>query len=262
MIRALKTAATGMHAQQLNVDNIANNLANINTTGFKRSKVEFQDLFYQTARAPGSIARQGAETPAAMEIGYGAVPVATPRIFSQGELLPTSNPLDIAINGDGFLRVLMADGTYAYTRDGALKLSGDGSLVTTDGELIDPEISVPEGTNQVVIARDGTVAVFVSGETEAQEVGRIELVRFMNAAGLKAVGRNLLVATPAAGDPVPGTPGMEGNGEIHQGYLETSNVEIVEEMVSMIVAQRAYEINSKAIKTADEMLAVVNSISR
>ena len=262
MIRALKTAATGMHAQQLNVDNIANNLANINTTGFKRSKVEFQDLFYQTTRSPGSVARQGAEIPASLEIGYGAVPVATPRIFSQGELLPTSNPLDIAINGDGFLRVMLADGTYAYTRDGALKLSGDGSLVTTDGELIDPEITIPEGTTQIMIARDGTVAVSVGNETEAQEVGRIEIVRFMNASGLKATGRNLMIATPAAGDPIPGSPGTEGNGEIYQGYLETSNVEIVEEMVNMIVAQRAYEINSKAIKTADNMLAIVNNLAR
>jgi flagellar basal-body rod protein FlgG len=262
MIRALKTAATGMHAQQLNVDNIANNLANINTTGFKRSKVEFQDLFYQTTRSPGSVSRQGAEIPASLEIGYGAVPVATPRIFSQGELLPTSNPLDIAINGDGFLRVTLADGTYAYTRDGALKLSGDGRLVTTDGELIDPEVTIPEGTTEIMIARDGTVAVSVGNETEPQEVGRIEIVRFMNSSGLKAAGRNLMIATPAAGDPIPGTPGMEGNGEVYQGYLETSNVEIVEEMVNMIVAQRAYEINSKAIKTADNMLAIVNNLSR
>ncbi len=262
MIRALKTAATGMLAQQLNVDNIANNLANINTTGFKRSKVEFQDLFYQTNRAPASVPRQGTETPTSLEIGYGTMPVASPRIFSQGELLPTGNPLDLAINGDGFFRVLLADGTYAYTRDGAFKLSGDGRLVTTDGELIDPEISVPEGTTSIMIGRDGTVAVTIGNETEPQEVGRIEIVRFMNPAGLKAIGRNLYVETPAAGDPIPGTAGSEGNGEIYQGYLETSNVEIVEEMVNMIVAQRAYEINSKAIKTADDMLAIVNNLAR
>ena len=262
MIRALKTAATGMAAQQLNVDNIANNLANINTTGFKRSKVEFQDLFYQTTRSPGGIARQGVERPTSLEVGYGAVPVATPRIFSQGELLPTSNPLDLAINGGGFLRVLMADGTYAYTRDGALKLSGDGRFVTTDGEVIDPEISIPEGATEIMIARDGTVGVRVGNEMDTQEVGRIELVRFLNPAGLKSIGRNLMVETAAAGDPIAGTPGLEGNGEIYQGYLETANVEIVEEMVNMIVAQRAYEINSKAIKTADDMLAIVNNIVR
>ncbi len=262
MIRALKTAATGMHAQQLNVDNIANNLANINTTGFKRSKVEFQDLFYQTTRAPGRISSQGVEAPASLEIGYGTTPVATQRIFSQGEILPTGNPLDLAINGDGFFRILLADGTYAYTRDGAFKISGDGRIVTSDGEPIDPEISIPEGTTGIVIARDGTVSVTVGNETEPQEVGRIEIVRFVNPAGLKAIGRNLLVATPASGDPIPGTPGLEGNGEIYQGYLETSNVEIVEEMVNMIVAQRAYEINSKAIKTADEMLATVNNLAR
>jgi flagellar basal-body rod protein FlgG len=262
MIRALKTAATGMHAQQLNIDNIANNLANINTTGFKRSKVEFQDLFYQTHKPPGSIARQGVEAPASLEVGYGAVPVATQRIYSQGEVLPTGNPLDIAINGDGFLRVLLPDGSYAYTRDGALKLSSDGRLVTTDGDAIDPEISLPEGVNHIMISTDGTVSVNAAGETDPQELGRIEVVRFINPSGLKALGRNLLIESPASGEAVAGTPGMEGNGEIYQGYLETSNVEIVEEMVNMIVAQRAYEINSKAIKTADDMLGIVNSLAR
>ncbi|MGD9402321.1 MAG: flagellar hook-basal body complex protein, partial [bacterium] len=150
MIRALKTAATGMRAQQLNVDNIANNLANINTTGFKRSKVEFQDLFYQTAKVPGRIAGQGIEAPSALEIGYGAAPVATQKIFSEGEILPTNNPLDIAINGDGFFRITLADGSYAYTRDGAFKLSGDGRIVNTDGEPMDPEISIPEGSTGIV----------------------------------------------------------------------------------------------------------------
>jgi flagellar basal-body rod protein FlgG len=262
MIRALKTAATGMQAQQLNIDNIANNLANINTTGFKRSKVEFQDLFYQTQKSPGSIAKQGIEAPASLEVGYGTAPVATQRIFSQGEVLPTGNHLDIAINGDGFLRVIMPDGSYAYTRDGALKLASDGRLVTTDGDPIDPEISIPEGVTQIVIATDGTISVNVAGEIEPQELGTMEIVRFLNSSGLKAIGRNLLVESPASGEPIAGVPGTEGNGEIYQGYLETSNVEIVEEMVNMIVAQRAYEINSKAIKTADDMLAIVNNLSR
>ena len=262
MIRALKTAATGMQAQQLNIDNIANNLANINTTGFKRSKVEFQDLFYQTQKSPGSIAKQGIEAPASLEVGYGTAPVATQRIFSQGEVLPTGNPLDIAINGDGFLRVIMPDGSYAYTRDGALKLASDGRIVTTDGDPIDPEISVPEGVTQIIIATDGTISVNVAGEIEPQELGAMEIVRFLNSSGLKAIGRNLLVESPASGEPIAGVPGTEGNGEIYQGYLETSNVEIVEEMVNMIVAQRAYEINSKAIKTADDMLAIVNNLSR
>lgn len=262
MIRALKTAATGMHAQQLNIDNIANNLANINTTGFKRSKVEFQDLFYQTQKSPGSIAKQGVEAPAALEVGYGTSPVATQRIYSQGEILPTANPLDIAINGDGFLRVIQPDGSYAYTRDGALKLASDGRFVTADGNPIDPEISIPEGVTGIMVATDGTVSVNVAGEMDPQEIGNIEIVRFMNASGLKAIGRNLLVESPASGEPIAGTPGTEGNGEVYQGYLETSNVEIVEEMVNMIVAQRAYEINSKAIKTADDMLGIVNSLSR
>jgi flagellar basal-body rod protein FlgG len=262
MIRALKTAATGMHAQQLNIDNIANNLANINTTGFKRSKVEFQDLFYQTHKSPGSIAKQGVEAPAALEVGYGTAPVATQRIYSQGEILPTANPLDIAINGDGFLRIVLPDGSYAYTRDGALKLASDGRFVTADGDPIDPEISIPEGVTEIMIATDGTVSVNVAGEVDPQELGSLEIVRFTNASGLKAIGRNLLVESPASGEPIAGTPGTEGNGEVYQGYLETSNVEIVEEMVNMIVAQRAYEINSKAIKTADDMLAIVNNLSR
>jgi flagellar basal-body rod protein FlgG len=262
MIRALKTAATGMRSQQLNVDNIANNLANINTTGFKRSKLEFQDLFYQTTKSAGSVAKQGTENPSPLEIGYGSVPVATQRIFSQGELLPTGNSLDIAINGDGFMRVLMSDGTNAYTRDGALKLSSDGRFVTTDGEAIDPEISIPEGTTEITIGRDGTVSVRVGKDGDLQEVGRLETVRFINPAGMQAIGRNLYLATTASGEAVPGTAGADGYGEIYQGYLETSNVDIVEEMVNMIVAQRAYEINSKAVKTADEMLSVVNSMTR
>jgi flagellar basal-body rod protein FlgG len=262
MIRALKTAATGMRAQQLNVDNIANNLANINTTGFKRTKLEFQDLFYQTTKSAGSIVKQGTESPVSLEIGYGSAPVATQRIFSQGELLPTGNPADIAINGDGFMRVLLSDGTSAYTRDGALKLSADGRFVTTDGEPIDPEITIPEGTTEIMIGRDGTISVRVGKDAELQEVGRIEMVRFINPAGLQATGRNLYVATSASGEAVPGTAGADGYGEIYQGYLETSNVDIVEEMVNMIVAQRAYEINSKAVKTADEMLSVVNNMSR
>jgi len=262
MIRALKTAATGMSAQQLNVDNIANNLANINTTGFKRSKVEFQDLFYQTAKVPGRIAGQGVAAPSSLEIGYGTAPVATQKIFSEGEILPTSNPLDLAINGDGFFRITLADGSYAYTRDGAFKLSGDGRIVTTDGEPMDPEISIPEGSTGIVVARDGTVSVTIGNEIDPQEVGTLEIVRFINPAGLKAIGRNLLVESPASGDPIPGTAGLEGYGDIYQGYLETSNVEIVEEMVNMIVAQRAYEINSKAIKTSDEMLAQVNNLGR
>ena len=262
MIRALKTAATGMSAEQLNVDNIANNLANINTTGFKRSKVEFQDLFYQTAKVPGRIAGQGVAAPSSLEIGYGTAPVATQKIFSEGEILPTSNPLDLAINGDGFFRITLADGSYAYTRDGAFKLSGDGRIVTTDGEPMDPEISIPEGSTGIVVARDGTVSVTIGNEIDPQEVGTLEIVRFINPAGLKAIGRNLLVESPASGDPIPGTAGLEGYGDIYQGYLETSNVEIVEEMVNMIVAQRAYEINSKAIKTADDMLGIVNNIAR
>jgi flagellar basal-body rod protein FlgG len=211
---------------------------------------------------PGRIAGQGIEAPSALEIGYGAAPVATQKIFSEGEILPTNNPLDLAINGDGFFRITQADGSYAYTRDGAFKLSGDGRIVNTDGEPLDPEISIPEGATGIVISRDGIVSVTIGNEVDPQEVGTLEIVRFINPAGLKAIGRNLMVETPASGDPIPGTASLEGYGEIYQGYLETSNVEIVEEMVNMIVAQRAYEINSKAIKTSDEMLAHVNNLGR
>ncbi len=262
MNRAMHAAATGMNAQQLSIDTIANNLANVNTTGYKRSKVEFQDLLYETIRPAGSVTVAGVETPVQLQVGCGTRPVATPRIFTQGDLTSTGNALDLAIQGDGFFQIMRPDGVIVYTRDGSFKVSADGKLVTAQGYLVQPEISLPLETQSVQIGRDGTVTAMVAGSSEPQEVGQLELARFINPAGLKSIGDNLYEMTVASGEPIPGTPQSEGFGEVLQGYLEASNVEVVEEMVSMIVAQRAYEINSKAIKTADDMLGIVTNLKR
>jgi len=262
MIRALWTAATGMAAQQLNVDNTANNLANVNTTGFKKSRVDFQDLLYQTLRPAGAIAAAGAQIPTGIQIGYGSRPVATQKIFTQGDYQQTGNALDLVIEGSGFFQVLMPDGSTAYTRSGSLKMDGDGRLVTSDGYAMEPEISVPEGWVDLSVGTDGTVSVMLTGESSPQEAGTIQLARFTNPAGLKSLGRNLYAATDTSGEAVPGTPGDEGLGTIAQGFLEMSNVNVVEEMVNLITGQRAYEINSRAIQTADEMLQAANSLRR
>ncbi|RKY81840.1 flagellar basal body rod protein FlgG [candidate division KSB1 bacterium] len=260
MNRIMQTAASGMAAQQLNVDNISNNLANVNTPGYKKSRIEFQDLLYQSVRPAGSETDQGTKTPTELQIGCGTRPVATSKMFSQGDIIETGNPLDVAINGDGFFQVLMPDGTTAYTRDGSFKLSDDGRLVTSDGYEVTPEITLPLDTTSVNISRDGRVTAFVAGVENPEEIGQIELVKFINPAGMKNLGHNLYQATPSSGEPSFGQPGTEGFGTIEQFYLESSNVDVVEEMVNMIVAQRAYEINSKAIKTADEMMQLVNRL--
>ena len=259
MSRAMRTAATGMMAQQLNVDTIANNLANVNTTGFKRSKIEFQDLLYQTVRRSGI---SGAEAPVELQSGYGVRPVATQRIFSQGDITQTNNPLDLSIEGDGFFQIMRPDGTVCYTRDGTFKLSADGEIVTSDGFALEPELSLPEDTTDIHITRDGVLSVLAAGETEAQEIGQIELAKFINPAGLNALGRNLFAATEASGDAMVGVPGAEGFGMLSQGYLELSNVEVVEEMVNMIIAQRAYEISAKAVQTAEDMSSMANNLRR
>ncbi len=262
MIRSLRTAASGMSAQQMNVDNIANNLANVNTTGFKKSKVEFQDIMYQSLRKPGVTASTGAVTPTSLDIGYGTRPVATTRQFSVGELSQTGNPLDVAIDGDGFYQIQKPDGTTAYTRDGSLKLTADGRLATSDGFYLTPDITIPEDAISISIGFDGRVSVNQAGSNDPQEVGQIELARFINPAGLSAIGHNLYEETPASGAPITGTASEDGFGKINQGYLEMSNVDVVSEMVNMIVAQRAYEINSKAIQTADDMSSLVNNLKR
>ncbi|MGI6034390.1 MAG: flagellar basal-body rod protein FlgG [Limnochordia bacterium] len=262
MMRSLWTAGSGMTAQQFNIDTIANNLANVNTAGFKKSRVDFQDLLYQSVRYAGTPVTQGAQIPTGIQIGHGVRPVATQKIFTQGTFQQTDNPLDLVIEGEGFFQVLMPDGTVAYTRDGAFKMDGEGRLVTSDGFTLEPEILVPSNTVTVSVGTDGTVSAVLDGESEPQNLGSIELVRFVNPAGLQSFGRNLLLATAASGEPIMGTPGLEGFGAIAQGYLEISNVGVVEEMVNMIIAQRAYETNSKAIQASDEMLQTANNLRR
>ena len=262
MLKAMRTAASGMVAQQMNVDNIANNLANVNTTGFKRSKVEFQDVLYQNYKRAGSASAVGAEVPTGLAIGYGTRVAATVRHFDGGTLMSTGNPLDMAISGDGFFQVQYPDGTTAYTRDGAFKLSADGRIVTSDGFFMLPELSVPEDATAVSVGSDGVVEVLLAGQEEPTQIGQIELARFINPAGLMAIGRNLLVPTGASGDPMTDVPTQNGLGRIDQGYLEMSNVKVIDEMVNMIVAQRSYEMSSKAIQTADDMAGIANNLKR
>jgi flagellar basal-body rod protein FlgG len=262
MNRALRTAATGMMAQQLNVDTIAHNLANVNTTGFKKSRPEFQDLMYQTLRASGTSVNPNIQLPLELQVGNGSVAVGTQRSFVQGDAQPTKNPLDLAIQGDGFFQVRRADNSIAYTRDGTFKISSDGQLVTSEGYLLDPGISFATDTTEVVIGRDGTIEASTVENSVPAKVGQLELAKFVNPAGLRSIGNNLYIETPASGAPIIGVAASDGLGEIMQGYLESSNVDVVEEMVSMITAQRAYEINSKTIKTVEEMLTIANNVKR
>ena len=262
MIRAMRTAASGMTGQKFNVDTISNNLANVSTTGYKKSKMEFQDLLYQTYRMAGATSQVGAEVPVELQIGYGVRPVATQRIFSQGVLSQTYGSLDVAIDGDGFIPVDLPDGTQAFTRDGALKLSREGEIVTSDGYLLTAAITIPAEAEQISIGSDGTVTVQNAGETEVTEIGQITLMKFLNPAGLASVGQNLFLQTTASGDPIEGIPGEDGLGTMQQGFLELSNVETVEEMVNLIIAQRAYEVNSKAIQTSEEMMQISNNLKR
>lgn len=262
MLRALWAAAAGMKAQQLFVDTIANNLANVNTPGFKKSRVNFQDLLYQTVAIAGGKAPGGGQLPVGIQIGLGVQPVAIEKLFSQGEITETQNPLDIVIEGNGFFQILQADGTVAYSRDGSFKLDKDGRLTTANGMPLEPEIIIPADATSVSISHDGTVTVLTPGSTTPQEVGKISLAKFINPAGLESLGYNLYKATAASGEAVTGAPGLEGFGAVAQGFLEISNVQVVEEMVNMIIAQRAYEISSKAIETTDEMLRIANNLRR
>lgn len=262
MMRALWTAGSGMIAQQLNVDTIANNLANVNTTGFKKSRMDFQDLMYQTLKEPGATSGPDNMLPTGIQIGLGVKPVASQKIFTEGSFQQTGNPLDVAIEGDGFFQVLLPDGTTAYTRDGSFKKDAQGRIVTSDGYPVEPNIVIPDNAMSVNISADGRVSVKLPNQAEDQEIGQFELVRFVNPAGLSSIGRNLYQETAASGPPNPGTAGQDGFGTIVSQYLEMSNVQVVEEMVNMIVAQRAYEVNSKAITTADEMLQQANNLKR
>ncbi len=262
MIRSLWSAASGMQAQQMNIDNIANNLANVNTAGFKKSRVNFQDLMYETIKAAGTPNAQGSISPNGIQIGNGVRPGSVQRLFSQGNFQETSNPLDMVIEGDGFFQVQLPDGSIAYTRDGSFKLDGTGRIVTSDGYPLFPEIYVPEEATDINFNADGTVSVLMAGQDEPEEIGMMELARFANAAGLSGEGRNLFRATVASGAAIIGNPAVEGFGTIGQGYLEMSNVQVVEEMVNMITAQRAYEINSKTIQASEEMLRTVSGLKR
>jgi flagellar basal-body rod protein FlgG len=262
MIKAMRTAASGMVAQQMNVDNISNNLANVNTAGFKKSKIEFQDVLYQNYKKAGVSSATGTQVPTGLAIGYGTKPSATVREFTTGDLQQTGNPLDIAISGDGFFQIQRPDGTTAYTRDGSFKLSADGRVVTSDGYYLLPEVTIPENTTSVSVGSDGIIEAIQAGQETPTQIGQIELARFINPAGMSAIGKNLLIPTGASGAAVTDTPGLGGLGTVDQGYLEMSNVSVVDEMVNMIVAQRAYEMNSKAIQTADDMSSVANNLKR
>ncbi|MFG0333390.1 MAG: flagellar basal-body rod protein FlgG [Maioricimonas sp. JB049] len=265
MLRALYTSATGMKAQELLIDNTANNLANVNTTGFKRSHLDFADLLYTTLEQPGTEVAAGQTSPTGLQIGSGVRAAATTKIFTPGSFEQTNNALDVAIEGDGFFKVQLPSGEARYTRDGAFRIDGDGRLVTTDGYLLDSAVTIQDGISlsKLSIGADGTVTGILAGTPDATvNLGQIQLARFLNAAGLSNEGGNLYAATAASGQEVLGTPGENGLGSIRQGFLEGSNVEVVTELISLISAQRAYEVNSRAIRAGDEMLSVSADIVR
>lgn len=262
MLRSLWIAASGMQSQQMNIDVCANNLANVNTSGFKRGRVDFQDLMYQTIKLPGTVAGAGGVIPIGLQLGHGCRTVAIQKIFVQGDYQQTGNELDLAIEGGGFFQVTLTDGETAYTRAGAFKKDNEGRICTSDGYLISPAITIPEDAVKISVEADGTVSVLQAGQSSPTQVGTIELATFVNPAGLLSQGKNLYFPSDASGEAITGTPGTSGLGTIAQGYLEMSNVSVVEEMVNMIVGQRAYEINSKAIQAADEMLQMANNLKR
>lgn len=262
MVRSLYTAATGMSAQQMNIDNIANNLANVNTQAFKKGRIIFEDLMYQEVKAAGSLTATGLIHPTGIQQGLGVNTVAIQKIFSQGSYQYTQNPLDMAIEGDGFFQITLPDGTIGYTRQGAFQNDGNGNVVTPQGYYLSPGITLPENAQELSISVDGVVSAYVPGETQETQLGQIELARFINPAGLKSIGGNLYVETAASGAPQVSVPGQDGFGSMRQFFLEISNVSMVDDMVNMITAQRAYEMNSKAIQTSDEMLQIVNGLKR
>ncbi len=261
MIRALRTAATGMSAQQMNVDTIANNLANVNTTGFKRTRMDFQDIFYQQIRPAGTPTAER-QSPTGLQVGLGVRAAATQKLFSQGALEESGNQLDMAIEGHGFFQVTLPDGTIGFTRDGSFKRDGEGNVVTSDGLLLEPGITVPADATLISISADGTISAQVAGQDEPQVLGEIQLASFPNPAGLNAIGKNLFRKSPASGEPTINAPGTAGFGTIAQGFTEKSNVDVVTEMVGMISAQRAYEVNSRVITGVDQMLETAAGLLR
>ncbi len=263
MFRALYTAATGMVAQQLNLDNVANNLANASTAGFRRRRLQFQDLIYQNLVMPGAASTQNTTIASGLQVGLGTRSAASEVIQAQGDFDSTGNPLDLAIQGAGFFQVKLANGDTAYTRAGMFHLDNQGNIVTADGSQLDPPITIPANATSVTIGSDGTVSVTQPGQTQAQQVGSIQLAMFQNPGGLNSVGQNLYLATTASGDAILGTPGgAEGLGTLQQGVLEQSNVSVVEEFIQMILAQRSYEANSRVVSAADQMMQQLNNLSR
>ncbi|MDD3481928.1 flagellar basal-body rod protein FlgG [Azovibrio restrictus] len=255
MIRSLWIAKTGLGAQQTNIDVIANNLANVSTNGFKKSRAVFEDLLYQVVRQPGAQSSQQTQISNGLQLGTGVQPVSTARIFTQGNLQNTQNPLDVAISGSGFFQVLMPDGTIAYTRNGSFQKDNQGNIVTPDGYPLQPNINIPQTAQSITIGTDGTVSVTEQGNTQPVQIGTIQVATFVNPGGLLSVGNNLYLETGSSGTPTPNTPGQNGAGTVEQKFVETANVDVAEELVSMIEAQRAYELNSKVVSTSDQMLA-------
>ncbi len=262
MIRALWTAASGMYAQQFNIDIISNNLANVNTVGFKKSRGDFQDLLYQTIVPAGMASSAGTEIPTGIQIGHGTRPVAVQKMFSTGSFNKTDNPPDLLIEGTGFFEVTLPNSETAYTRAGSFKMDSKGRVVTSDGYPLSPTITIPANTVSYTVGTDGTVSALAAGAAAPAEIGKITLVAFPNPPGLSSMGRNLYAATAASGTPLTKTPGEDGMGTIAQGALEMSNVSVVDEMVQMISSQRAYEVNSRVIQTADDMLQTANNVKR
>jgi flagellar basal-body rod protein FlgG len=262
MLRALWTAASGMVAQQHNIDIVSNNLSNVNTTGFKKSRAEFQDLLYQVVRPAGVTNNFGTQYPTPIEIGHGVRLAATTKSFLQGSPVETNNSFDLAIQGDGFFMVQLPNGQIAYTRDGSFKIDEQGNLVTSNGYFMQPDVVIPSEATAVVIRENGDVSITLADEAEAQTIGQLRTVRFANPAGLESMGNNLYVETESSGQPIEGVPGYEGYGTILQGYLEASNVKVIEEMINLITSQRAYEINARAIQTSDDMLGIANDLKR
>lgn len=264
MMRSLWTAASGMIGQQFNIDTVSNNLSNVNTTGFKRNRADFEDLLYQTTRTAGTPATERTLVPTPVQVGHGVRVSGSSKMFTQGSLQNTGNVTDIAVTGEGFFRVQDFDGTFAYTRDGAFQIDSDGQLVTNAGLRVVPEIIMPPQfiRDSVNVTQDGRVLVNIPGQDEPIQVGQMELYRFVNPPGLNAVGQNLFKETAASGGPIAGLPGLDGMGQLQHRFLEMSNVSVVTEMVNMIVAQRAYEMNSRAIQTTDTMLGIATGLKR
>lgn len=264
MMRSLWTAATGMTGQQFHIDTVANNLSNVNTTGFKKNRADFEDLLYHTIKVAGTPATNVTVVPTGVEIGHGVKVAATQKMWQQGSLQQTSNPYDMALEGEGFFKVRLVDGSEAYTRDGSFKIDSNRQLVNSNGYFMDPPVIFPEGfiRSEVSISEDGRVYTKVAGSDENVEVGQMLTYRFVNPAGLQAIGGNLFKTTTASGEAIEGRPAYDGMAKVHQGFLEMSNVNLVDEMVEMIVAQRAYEVNSKSVITSDSMLSTAISMKR